>query len=59
VRPALAALAGLMVVALVFWLKLQHAQGVCREAGGRWGGGDCLFEERGSPLLLPPGPIRR
>ena len=58
-RAALVALAGLTVLALVFWFKLQHAQGVCREAGGRWGGGDCLFEERDAPLMLPTGPIRR
>lgn len=39
--------AGLALVALVFWLKVEHAVGVCAEAGGRWRDGDCLFDERG------------
>ncbi len=50
-RPAWVAVAGLSVLVLVFWLKVQHAVGICEEAGGRWGGGDCLFEER-EPLSL-------
>lgn len=53
-RPAVVALAGLTVLAFVFWLKVQHAAGLCHEAGGRWGAGDCLFEESDPlPLGLP------
>jgi hypothetical protein len=46
VRKLGVVVAGLAVIALVFWLKVQHAVGVCAEAGGRWDGSDCLFDER-------------
>lgn len=45
-RKGLIVVGALAVIALVFWLKVEHAIGVCAEAGGRWTDGDCVFAER-------------
>lgn len=44
-RRVAIALGVLTVLALAFWLKVEHAKGVCDEARGRWVNGDCVFEE--------------
>lgn len=46
--------AGLVVLATVFWLKVLHASDICREAGGSWLDGDCLFEDRADRVAKPP-----
>jgi hypothetical protein len=46
--------AGLVVLALVFWLKVLHASEVCQDAGGFWTGGDCQFEDRDEPIVDAP-----
>ena len=42
----LIALAGLLLVAAVFGLKVWHAQGVCADQNGQWTEWDCVFEEK-------------
>jgi hypothetical protein len=46
--------AGLVVLALVFWLKLLHASEICQDAGGVWTGGDCQFDDRDEPNVDAP-----
>jgi hypothetical protein len=46
--------AGLLVLALVFWLKVLHASEVCQDAGGVWTGSDCQLEDRDEPIVDAP-----
>jgi hypothetical protein len=53
-RQAAVVSAGLLVLALVFWLKVLHASEVCQDAGGVWTDGDCQLEDRGDPVVDAP-----